>query len=227
MDIGTIANLSTTAYSAGSRSVADKTVASGQAAEKETGKDSAASVVELGSQKTLASAGYTKAQAGGAVRKGLDADQVSALKADVEKSQQNMLKMMTSVLADNQARLAGVTQFNFDGVLVDASEFALPAVATTPEAAQEAISEGGDYSVSAVADRIFGLAEKLAGGDADKLEQMRSAVEKGFELAGVTFRDATGEEDMPEITQKTHDEIMTRFDKLLEQLQNPEAGLEE
>ena len=52
---------------------------------------------------------------------------------------------------------------------------------------------------------------------------MRSAVEKGFELAGMTFREATGEEDMPEITGKTHEEIMNRFDKLLEELRNPKA----
>lgn len=229
MDIGTIANLSTAnsvggaGYSAGGRNVGGETAAKGQIAGKENGRESAASVVELGSKKTLANAGYTKAQAGGANRKGLNADQVKALKEDVEKSQQNMLKMMTSVLADNQARLAGVTQFNFNGILIDASEFALPTVATTPEEAEKAVSEGGDYSVNAVADRIFGLAEKLAGGDADKLEQMRSAVEKGFELAGMTFREATGEEDMPEITGKTHEEIMNRFDKLLEELRNPKA----
>lgn len=227
MDIGTIANLSTAApvggagYSAGGRNVGGEAAAHGQAAEHEKGKESAASVVELGSKKTLANAGYTKAQAGGANRKGLSADQVKALKEDVDKSQQNMLKMMTSVLADNQARLDGVTKFNFDGLLVDASEFALPQVATTPEEAEKAVSEGGDYSVNAVADRIFGLAEKLAGGDADKLEAMRSAVEKGFELAGMTFKEATGEEDMPEITGKTHEEIMNRFDKLLEEIRNP------
>ncbi len=227
MDIGTIANLSTAApvggagQSAGGRNVGAQLADSRQAAEKEADKSTAASVVELGSKKTLANAGYTKAQAGGARQKGLNADQVSALKADIETSQQNMLKLMTSVLADNQARLSGVTQLNFNGLLVDASEFALPPVATTPEAAKAAVSEGGDYSVNAVADRIFGLAEKLAGGDADKLEQMRSAVEKGFELAGVTFKEATGEDDMPEITGKTYDEIMSRFDKLMEELRNP------
>lgn len=229
MDIGTIANLSTAAsvgaagHNVGGRNVGGEAMANGHAANKEAGKENAASVVELGSKKTLANAGYTKEQAGGANRKGLNADQIRALKGDVEKSQQNMLKMMTSVLADNQARLAGVKQLNFNGLLVDASEFALPPVATTPEAAQAAVSEGGDYSVNAVADRIFGLAEKLAGGDADKLEQMRSAVEKGFEMAGVSFKEATGEEDMPEITGKTYDEIMTRFDKLLEELRNPKA----
>ncbi len=227
MDIGTIANLSTAApvggvgHGAGGRNVGAQLADNRQAAEKEVDKGTAASVVELGSKKTLTNAGYTKAQAGGAHQKGLNADQVSALKADIETSQQNMLKLMTSVLADNQARLSGVTQLNFNGLLVDASEFSLPPVATTPEAAEAAVSEGGDYSVNAVADRIFGLAEKLAGGDADKLEQMRSAVEKGFELAGVTFKEATGEDDMPEITGKTYDEIMSRFDKLMEELRNP------
>ncbi len=139
-----------------------------------------------------------------------------------------MLKLMSSVLGGNQARLAGVSMFNFNGTLLDASEFGLPSLAMTPEAAKAAISEGGVYSVNSVADRIFGLAEKIAGGDPEKLQQMRSAVEKGFELAGVSFKKATGVDKMPEITKQTYEEIMGRFDKQMEDQQqpDPDAALE-
>lgn len=235
MDVGTIAKLSTAAssvegagYNAGARKAEEQAAAAGKQAGGQADANTAASVVELGSGKTSVNAGYTKEQAGGGVKKGLTADQVSALKADLEKSQQNMLKLMSSVLGDNQARLAGVSMFNFNGTLLDASEFGLPSLAMTPEAAQQAISEGGVYSVNSVADRIFGLAEKIAGGDPEKLQQMRSAVEKGFELAGVSFKKATGVEKMPEITRQTYEEIMGRFDKQLEDQQqpNPDAALE-
>lgn len=233
MDINTIAKLNTTpsvegaGYGIGSKKTEGQSAVAGQQAGGQTEKNTAASVVELGSDRN-AVAGYTKEQAGGAVKKGLTTDQVNALKADMQQSQQNMLKLMSSVLADNQARLAGVSMFNFGGTLLDASEFGLPSLAMTPEAAQQAIDEGGAYSVNSVADRIFGLAEKIAGGDPEKLQQMRSAVEKGFELAGVSFKKATGMDEMPEITGKTYAEIMSRFDKQMEDQQqpNPDAALE-
>ena len=72
--------------------------------------------------------------------------------------------------------------------------------------------------MNAVADRIFGLASAIAGGDPDKLKEMQDAVEKGFQLAGVDFEKATGKSDMPQITQDTHDEITRRFDALFKQL---------
>lgn len=227
MDVNTIAKLSTASsvegvgYNAGAKKAEEQAAAAGKQTGGQANQNAEASVVELGSGKTAVNAGYTKEQAGGGVKKGLTADQVSALKADVEKSRQNMLKMMSSVLGDNQARLAGVSMFNFNGTLLDASEFGLPSLEMTPETAKAAISEGGIYSVNSVADRIFGLAEKLAGGDPEKLQQMRSAVEKGFELAGVSFKKATGIDKMPEITKQTYDEIMGRFDKQLETQQQP------
>ena len=64
----------------------------------------------------------------------------------------------------------GIYSLNFDGTKVGIESFMLPPVGTTPEEAQAAISPGGAYSVEAVSDRIFGLAEALAGGDAGTAE---------------------------------------------------------
>ena len=43
-------------------------------------------------------------------------------------------------------------------------------------------------------------------------EQMRSAVEKGFEQAGAAFKEHFGAKDTPQITKDTYAEIMKRFD---------------
>lgn len=156
--------------------------------------------------------------------KGLTSEQVGILKDGIAASQALMIQVMTKQNAKLQGYLDGlVGKLNFDGVLIDTSEFALPEVGTTPEEAQKAISEGGAYSISAVADRIFGMASKMANGDPEKLEQMRAAVEKGFELAGAEFSSATGASGLPQISQDTHTEIMKRFDKLREELSGKTA----
>ena len=74
-----------------------------------------------------------------------------------------------------------------------------------------------------MATRIFDLANTIAGGDPDKLAKMRSAVEDGFKQAGVTWSNATGLDEMPEITSKTYDEIMSRFDKRAEEISGTSA----
>ena len=150
--------------------------------------------------------------------KGLSADQVRYLQDSIQMSQQTMLNMMIQSLTESNDKLQGwldegIGILNFDGVQIDASKFALPEVATNAEDAAKAVADGGDWSVDAVSSRIFDLANTIAGGDPEKLEAMRSAVEEGFKQAGVTWSNATGLDEMPEITQKTYDDIMGRFDK--------------
>ncbi|MCR5833533.1 MAG: hypothetical protein K6G55_02610 [Selenomonadaceae bacterium] len=149
--------------------------------------------------------------------KGLTSEEVQALEDNLAASEQTMLNIMMQALTDSNDKLQGwldegVGILNFDGVQIDASRFALPEVATNPEDAAKAVAEGGDWSVDAVSTRIFDLATAIAGGDPEKLSAMRAAVEEGFKQAGAVWKDATGMEDMPEITQNTYNEIMSRFD---------------
>lgn len=169
------------------------------------------------------------AQQAASATKGLTADQVDVLKSGIEKSQQLMIKTLTEQNLKLQGYLDdGIGQLNFDGVLFGTDKFALPAVATTPEDAAKAVADGGDYSVDAVAGRIFDMASTIANGDPEKLKAMQEAVEKGFEQAGISWKDAMGDDsDMPEITQKTHDEVTKRFTDLYDKLTNPQADTEE
>ncbi|MBO4852237.1 MAG: hypothetical protein J5477_01240 [Schwartzia sp.] len=146
--------------------------------------------------------------------KGLTADQVRQLQEQTDQSYTMMIQAMTEQNMKVQNLFnEGIYSLNFDGTKIGIEQFMLPPVGTTPEEAQAAISEGGAYSVEAVSDRIFGLAEALAGGDSEKLSQMRAAVEEGFRQAGMVFKDITGKDDMPQITHDTYNEIMSRFDK--------------
>ena len=179
---------------------------------------------------STASEAYTvdisaSAQQAAKATKGLTADQVDVLKQGIEKSQQLMIQTLTQQNLKMQGYLdEGITQLNFDGVLLSPDKFALPAVATTPEEAEKAVADGGDYSIDAVAGRILAMASSIANGDPEKLKAMQAAVEKGFEAAGLSWKDTFGEDsDMPEITQKTHDEVTKRFADLYDQLTNPKT----
>ena len=139
-----------------------------------------------------------------------------------------MVRTLTESNAKLQAWLDdGVGILNFGGIEIEAWNFALPPVGTTPEEAAEAIAPGGEYSVEKVADRIFGLAEQIAGGDPERLQEMRDAVEEGFRQAGLTFGEAFDGAEMPQITKDTHDEIMRRFDELFEKLTGGSEAAEE
>ena len=162
-------------------------------------------------------------EAGAKEAKGLSAEQVDALKADLETQQQTMLNIMIQALTDSNDKLQGwldegVGILNFDGVQIDAARFALPQVATNPEDAAKAIAPGGDWSVDAVSSRIFDLETAIAGTDPEKLSQMKAAVEEGFKQAGLTWKDATGQSKLPEISNQTYTEIMSRFDKRANEL---------
>ena len=91
-------------------------------------------------------------------------------------------------------------------------------MATTPEEAAKAVADGGDWSVDAVAERIFTMATAIAGDNPETLRQMQAAVEEGFRQAGIAFKKATGEKEMPPITGKTHDEITRRFEERYKKL---------
>lgn len=162
--------------------------------------------------------------------KGLPDDQIRALNDEVALHEQTMLNLMIQALTEhNQKRQVwadeGVEKLNFGDTQIDVSSLGLPEVATTPEEAAKAVGEGGDWSVDAVATRVFDLANAIAGGDPEKLSAMRVAVEGGFKQAGLMWKDATGEEDMPQITKDTYAEIMRRFDERAQEL-NPTEVVE-
>ena len=218
MDVNTMVNV-TTNLNAFSGSQGVNKTATANKAETANVAETAQTAGEAYALDISDSAGKVGAQVQNEAIKGLTSEQIDTLKAGIEQSQQLMIKTLTEQNARLQGWLdLGIGTLNFDGVEIGADKFALPAVGTTPEEAQAAISEGGAYSVDSVATRIFDLASAIAGGDPEKLKKMQDAVEEGFKQAGLTWKDATGQDDMPQITKDTHAEITKRFDDLYAQL---------
>lgn len=79
----------------------------------------------------------------------------------------------------------------------------------TKAQAQADIAEDGYWGVNQTSDRILDFATALTGGDPDKIEAMRDAFKKGYEQAEKTWGGK-----LPEISQKTYDAVMEKFDKL-------------
>ncbi len=79
--------------------------------------------------------------------------------------------------------------------------------AATKAQAQADIAEDGYWGVTQTSDRIVDFAKALCGGDPDKIEEMRSAFEKGFKQAEKTWGGK-----LPEISQKTYEAVLEKFD---------------
>ncbi len=81
--------------------------------------------------------------------------------------------------------------------------------AATKAQAQEDISENGYWGVNQTSERILDFAKALAGDDPDKLEEMRTAFEKGYKQAEKTWGG-----ELPDISKQTFDAVMKGFDEL-------------
>ena len=209
MDVNMISSLSQTSAAVKASYTKNTTTTTNEATKETTTTTSEAFSVDISAEAKKASTALGK----------LTSEQVDALQDGINKSYQLMIKTLTEQNAKLQGYLdEGIGKLNFDGILFGTDKFALPPVGTTPEEAAEAIGEGGAYSVDSVASRIMDMATAIAGGDPDKLKKMQDAVEEGFKQAGLVWKDAMGQDDMPQITKDTHNEITNRFNKLYEQM---------
>jgi hypothetical protein len=157
-------------------------------------------------------------------KKKLSAEEVKALNEEQENLKIDFIKKFISDTINNQNKILGKSTdignieeskktTDLLTKIFGSVEKAYPPLATTKEGAADAISEGGAYSINAVADRIMTMAKYIAGDDPAKLQQMREAVEKGFSQAGIDFSKAT-KSDLPQISKDTIAEVMRRFDEL-------------
>lgn len=77
----------------------------------------------------------------------------------------------------------------------------------TPEEAQQLIAEDGFFGVDKTSQRIVDFAINAFGNDPARLDEMISAIDKGFLGAQEAFGGA-----LPEISQQTYDAIMQKLD---------------
>lgn len=82
--------------------------------------------------------------------------------------------------------------------------------AETKAQAQADIAEDGYWGVNQTSDRIIDFAQALTGGDPSKLQSMMDAFKKGYEQAEKTWGGK-----LPEISQKTYDAVIEKFNNLM------------
>ena len=77
----------------------------------------------------------------------------------------------------------------------------------TQAEAKALIADDGYWGVNQTSERIFQFAVAGAGGDTQKLEQIKAAVQKGFDMAQEAFGGK-----LPDISSKTLDAVMGKLD---------------
>ena len=82
----------------------------------------------------------------------------------------------------------------------------------TAARAKEELGEDGYWGVKQTSERLFSFANALTGGDPAQAEKMKDSVIKGFESA----KKAWGGE-LPEISQKTYEATLAKFDDWIAQ----------
>lgn len=116
---------------------------------------------------------------------------------------QNIVQQLISKQADASGKATDIWGFLREGKFTVDPE--------TKAQAEKDIAEDGYWGVKQTSERIIDFAMALTGGDPSKVESMRDAFKKGFEQAEKTWGGK-----LPDISQKTYDAVMKRFDELAE-----------
>jgi hypothetical protein len=135
---------------------------------------------------------------------------IQQLKADDAMRQQQLLDIVHKMMG-KQANAYGIanTDNDEDSIWSFLAKGDFTVDAATKAQAQEDISENGYWGVKQTSERILDFAKALAGDNPDKLEQMRSAFEKGYKQAEKTWGG-----ELPDISKQTFDAVMKGFDEL-------------
>ena len=135
---------------------------------------------------------------------------MNKLKADAD-AHAKQLQSIVEKLMNQQ----GQTYNSANGIWSVLASGNLKVDAATQAQAKKDIAEDGYWGVEQTSDRIIDFATALTGGDPSKIEEMREAFKKGYKQAEKTWGG-----QLPDISQRTYDAVMQKFDKLAE-----EAGL--
>ncbi len=127
---------------------------------------------------------------------------INQLKADAE-ARTAQLKSLVERLITGQGNAIGKADDIWS--FLRSGDFTVDA--ETKAQAEADIAEDGYWGVEQTSDRILDFAKALTGGDPDKIEEMRKAFKDGFDQATKTWGDK-----LPEISQKTYDATMKKFD---------------
>lgn len=132
-----------------------------------------------------------------------DTNLIAKLKADAEQRTSQFKNLVEQLLTKQNKTFQTATDF-FQAL----QRGEIEVDAATKAQAQEDISEDGYWGVKQTSERILDFAKALTGGDPSKIDEMKSAFEKGFKAAEKLWGG-----ELPEISQKTYDAVMKGFEE--------------
>lgn len=135
---------------------------------------------------------------------------INQLKADAEARTAQLRSLVEKLISGQGNAIGNAADDNSIWSFLRKGDFTVDAA--TKAQAQADIAEDGYWGVEQTSDRILDFAKALTGGDPDKIEEMREAFEKGFKQATKTWGD-----ELPDISQKTYEATMAKFDKWAEE----------
>lgn len=128
---------------------------------------------------------------------------VEQMKANLNSAQQKLYDMVSDIL-----KKQGMQVQIGDGFWRTLAKGEIKVDAETKAAAQEAISEDGEWGVKKTSQRLVDFAKALTNSDAAKVGLMRDAFIKGYQAAEEAWGGA-----LPEISKQTYDATMKLFDE--------------
>ncbi|MGI6227609.1 MAG: hypothetical protein ACOYJ1_15300 [Peptococcales bacterium] len=126
--------------------------------------------------------------------------EIQRLKEESDRIHDNLRRMVEELL-----KRQGMT---FNNVELG-KEFVVDEIAR--EEAQALIGEGGELSPEKVSERIVNFAKAISGGNKEKLELLKGAIEEGFKEAAQVLGG-----ELPEISQKTYNLVMEKLNQWAE-----------
>lgn len=153
-------------------------------------------------------------QTSGTVTKKTDYALVNKLKADAEE-RTSQLRSLVEKMMTKQGVAIGTADSMWS--FLAKGDFTVDEV--TRAQAQADIADDGYWGVDQTSDRILDFAKALSGNDPEKADLLLDAFKKGFKEATKSWG-----QDLPDISQRTYDAVVEKFNKWKNGTEETEAA---
>ena len=137
------------------------------------------------------------------VTKKTDYKMVEKLKADAKQRTSQLRSLVEKMMTKQGTAIA-----NADSMWSFLAEGNFTVDEETQKQAQADIAEDGYWGVEQASDRILDFAKALSGNDPEKADLLIDAFKKGFDDATKSWG-----KDLPDISKRTYDAVLEKFDK--------------
>lgn len=155
-------------------------------------------------------------QTSGTVTKKTDYALVNKLKADAEQ-RTSQLRSLVEKMMTKQGVAIGTADSMWS--FLAKGDFTVDEATRAQAQAQADIADDGYWGVDQTSDRILDFAKALSGNDPEKADLLLDAFKKGFKEATKSWG-----QDLPDISQRTYDAVVEKFNKWKNGTEETEAA---